>query len=146
MAGSFLLELDTTGPEIEITSPNYTTPSAKTDIYIYANEELSPDQDFYFIDAEGNRHDVVFDHLGDHFHGVMYFTDFPTGIVNFYAQVKDTTLNLSPVETASINIAEQQFFSVSVKHFNRGAQVNHRTRSAETGARSRKVGVYVVNE
>lgn len=146
MSGSFQLTLDTTKPAIEITAPSYTTPSAKTDIWIYGEEELSSYQNFYFIDSRGERHDVIFEHLGDSFHGVMYFSNFPTGITTFYAQVKDEVRNLSNVESISINISSQQYFSLKISHHARKAQLTFKRRRSSINARVRKVGVSIQNE
>ncbi|MGP4063102.1 hypothetical protein [Halobacillus sp. H74] len=145
MSGSFQLELDTKGPDIELTAPNYTTSSAKTDIWIYGNEELSPYQDFYFIDAAGDRRNVLFEHLGDRFHGVMYFNDFPIGISTLYVQVKDKVDNLSNVETVSINISEQYFFSLSVGDYSRNAEASDKSRNIEVSDMNRKVEVSIRN-
>lgn len=137
MSGSFLLELDTTGPKIEVTAPSYTTATAKTDIWIYADEELSPYQDFYFIDSKGEKHPVVFEFLGDRFHGAVRFDNLPIGITTFYAQVRDESLNLSPVETVSINIAAQRFFYLETAHFVRRAERQDSERNVSTGHHDR---------
>lgn len=106
MADHFALELDTTGPQIDVYMPSYTTPEAYNEIVVQANEPLAPWQDFYFVDALGERHDVIFAHDGDRFVGVVRFNDYPLGFATLYAQVRDEVYNLSPLLSKAIHITQ----------------------------------------
>lgn len=115
MANYFELDLDTTGPEIEVYGPGYAMGSGLTDIEIRANERLSTDQEFYFIDSNGKRHNVIFKYNGDSFIGEVDFSTFSDGISIFYAQVKDEVFNYSPVITHSILLHKENGASVQVQ-------------------------------
>lgn len=104
MGNSFDLYLDTTGPTINIHAPNYTVKNSMTDFRIEGNERLAEYQDFYFIDSDGIRHDVIFKYDGDSFLGEIDFSQFAEGIAIFYAQIKDLVFNNSPVISHSILI------------------------------------------
>lgn len=95
MGNSFELYLDTTGPIIEVIAPNYAMKNSMVDYEVKANERLAIDQDFYFIDSSGQRHDMIFEYNGDSFLGWVDFSRFKDGIAVFYAQVKDEVMNSS---------------------------------------------------
>lgn len=111
---SFKLTLDTTGPHIEVTGPAYSTSQSMVEILITSNEELGVYQDFYLLDSKGNRHDVIFNHQGDHFIGQLSFNDYPLGMATLFATVEDTVLNRSNQATHTIKITEQANVKVSV--------------------------------
>lgn len=128
MSNSFELFLDTTGPEISIFAPNYTMKNSMTDIEIKGSERLAEDQDFYFIDSQGGRHDVIFQHNGDSFLGWVDFSVFPQGIAILYAQVHDTVFNPSPSISHTILIHGGTGVDVEVEDIDR---------DMETGADNR---------
>lgn len=115
MASSFLLELDTTPPVVSIVAPNYTIPNIETKIVINSNEILATYQDFYVLDSNGIRHNVIFEYKKDSFLGVIDFWNFPIGIATIYARVRDEVYNLSEVDIATINVKEaaQIFITIS---------------------------------
>lgn len=119
MANFFELDLDTTGPELSVYGPGYAMKSGLTDIEVRANEKLSNNAEFYFIDSNGKRHDVIFKYNGDSFMGEVDFSLFPDGISIFYGQVKDEVFNLSPVVTHSLLIHKGSGASVQVRDMNR---------------------------
>ncbi|MDW7673790.1 MAG: hypothetical protein SCK28_04550 [Bacillota bacterium] len=100
----FILELDTTPPNISIIAPNYTVPNVETEIIIEGNEVLSQFQDIYIIDAKGTRHDVIFNYSNDKFIGRLIFNDFSIGIATVHARLKDEVLNLSDRVSKTIDI------------------------------------------
>lgn len=100
----FTVDLDTTGPDITISAPAYTGRDTQNTIIVQANEQLSTDQDFYFIDSLGKRYDVIFTHEGDRFIGTLTFSEIASGIAVFYAQVWDEVGNPSAVKQAAIHV------------------------------------------
>lgn len=128
MANSFELILDTTGPNVIINAPKYTVLSSITNFEIIGSEILSPDQDFYFMDASGERHDVIFTHEGDSFSGQVSFSGFSEGIATFYGQVKDDVFNLSPVFTHSIKVENGSDVDVELKDQKREIIIRDYTR------------------
>lgn len=105
MAGFFLLELDTTGPDIVVNSPNYTTKDNPLDIIVSADEDLLDGfQDFYIIDQYGERHDLILSYGEREYVGKITLSSFDNGIVTFYARVKDEVGNLSALASKAIQI------------------------------------------
>lgn len=105
MAGYFALELDTTGPQIEIYAPKYTDKHSNNLIRIVSNEKMSSFQDIYIIDSQGARHDVIFSFDGDKtFTGNVVFSDYSIGVATIYAQLKDEVNNLSNLVDFPISI------------------------------------------
>lgn len=105
MNSSFMLELDTSGPEIEVYSPKYTLNGIKTEIRIISNEKLSPsDNEIYIIDFLGNKHNFIFSLENDNELIGEIYLNIPVGSAKLYIQVKDEVLNLSPLITKGIEI------------------------------------------
>ena len=102
----FKLILDTTGPQITIEAPTYTTTTSPIVVTVSANEQLDLYQEVYIIDINGVRHNLTFDHEGDYLIGVVSFDSFDLGIVTLYARVRDVVHNLSNLASTSIHIME----------------------------------------
>lgn len=137
MANSFNLFLDTTGPEIMVFAPGYTVKNSLADFEIKANERLAVDQDFYFLDSEGNRQDVIFQYNGDSFLGWVDFGLFPEGIAVFYAQVMDEVGNPSPVVTHTILIHQGAAAEVQIMDSDRWMETGKIARKTAMVASSR---------
>ena len=144
MANYFELNLDTTGPNIEVYSPGYAVKSGLTEMEIKANERLSKDHDFYFIDSDGKKHNVIFKYNGDSFIGEVDFSNFADGISIFYGQVKDEVFNLSPVVTHSILVHKGEGAAVQVMDMDRFMIIESHDRSnqIEGSARNIKTNAY----
>lgn len=56
----FILELDTTSPEVEIYAPDYTTRETENIVTIKANEALSSQYEARVIDSDSNIHELNF--------------------------------------------------------------------------------------
>jgi hypothetical protein len=108
------LTLDTTPPEIDIFTPNYTTNSARTEITVTSNEPLAQWQDVYIIDSLGRRHDVVFRNDGDELVGEIIFDGYPLGISTVYARVMDEVGNKSALASKSFNIVSSETLTISL--------------------------------
>lgn len=104
MADFFTLELDTTGPVIDVHAPPDATPQTDFDVTIQANEQLARQQDIFIIDAAEKRHNVIFKHDGSAYIGVVDAGGLAAGVATLYVRVRDTVHNLSDVKTVSINI------------------------------------------
>jgi hypothetical protein len=108
------LTLDTTPPDIEIITPNYTTTSANTEIRVVSNEPLEHWQDIYIIDSLNKRHDVTFRHEGDELVGNIYFQGYPLGMVTVYARVMDDVHNKSALVSKSMLIISEERLTISL--------------------------------
>ena len=137
MANNFNLILDTTGPEIMVFAPDYTVKSTLADYEIKANERLAVNQEFYFLDGEGKRHDVIFQYNGDSFLGWVDFGQFPEGIAVFYAQVFDELGNPSPVVTHTILIHQRAGIDVQLLDSDRRKETSSKGRETDLVASSR---------
>lgn len=137
MANFFELDLDTTGPELSVYGPGYVMKSG--DIEVRANEKLSNNAEFYFIDSEGKRHDVIFKYNGDSFMGEVDFSLFPAGISIFYGQVKDEVYNLSPVVTHSLLVHGGSGASVQVLDMKRFMIIDDQDRSIKMDDHERDI-------
>lgn len=137
MANSFELFLDTTGPEIMIFAPVYTVKNSLADFEVKANERLAVDQEFYFLDSEGNRRDVIFQYNGDSFLGWVDFGQFPEGIAVFYAQVMDEVGNSSPVVTHTILVHQGAAATVQIMDSERGKETDNKARKMQLSASTR---------
>lgn len=132
MAGSFVLELDTTGPAVDIYMPSYSTPESLDEIVVQATEPIAEWQEFYFVDAEGHRQDVIFSHDGDRYVGNVRFNQFPLGIATFYAQVRDEVLNPSPVRTKAINVIQGALMTIDTEQQTRCLNTRYSVRNQNT--------------
>lgn len=139
----FNLILDTTGPDIEVYMPNYATPDVDNEIIVQGSELLAPQQDFYFLDAVGTRHDFIFEYAGDHFIGLVRFNQFALGVATFYAQVRDEVLNPSALVTQSLNIMQGAFMTICTEVKLRALQANLQTRNADIRTRVRAIEVNI---
>ena len=137
MANSFNLFLDTTGPEIMVFAPGYTVKNSLADFEIKANERLAVDQEFYFLDSEGKRQDVIFQYNGDSFLGWVDFGLFPEGIAVFYAQVMDEVGNPSPVVTHTLLIHQGAGIDVQLLDSDRKKETSSKGRETDLAASSR---------
>lgn len=137
----FILNLDTTEPEVEINSPVYTTPNIVTEITIQSNEKLSSYQDIYIVDSEGNTHILDCLYQGDHFVYKGYLNQLSFGMAVIYAQLKDEVENKSALVSKSINIMESNVFTldknVSVP------SLSLRKESMDINTVSKKLGILI---
>lgn len=115
MTSSFVLELDTTGPSVNVIAPNYTAENVITEIIIEGNEHLSPEQNFYFVDSFGQRYDVLFSYEGDSFKRLVNFENYPSGILTLHGIVKDDVLNPSAMISYSIEIVNRSEVALTVR-------------------------------
>lgn len=106
MNSHFELELDTTGPEINIISPSYTTNAINDEVLVVANEPLADYQDIYMIDSQGAKHELTFEYDTNQYKGLVDFRNVSIGIATIYARVKDEVLNDSNTATASIDVRQ----------------------------------------
>ncbi|MBU8908490.1 hypothetical protein [Desertibacillus haloalkaliphilus] len=139
MPSSFVLELDTTPPTLEITAPSYTVPSQETEIIIEANEPLDEFQDIYIIDGKGTRHDVIFQFGKDHFYGKLSFSQMSIGIATIYVRLKDEVHNLSAVYEKTIDIKYAAHIFLNVFDSNRLMDVSASDRKIRYKEWNRKV-------
>lgn len=101
----FFLTLDTTPPQINIYAPTYTNRLTTDEIRVEASEPLEEFQNFYIIDCEGKKHNLIFTQESDTVYtGQLTFSGYPYGIATIFAQVKDTVDNPSRLATANINV------------------------------------------
>ena len=107
MSNYFILNLDTTGPNIKINAPNYTAVGLKEEIIIKSNEYLDNYQDIYIIDNQGIKRKLILDYHGSYFKGVVDFLNYPVGISKIYAQLRDVVLNESNIAIHNIDVKEE---------------------------------------
>lgn len=131
MANYFTLDLDTTGPIINILAPSYTTPQTSDEISIVANETLSTYQEIYIVDSQGVRHDLTFTYETDRFVGLVSFSGYPFGPATIYARVKDEVFNASELVSKAINIRLANTLQMlKLEISDRAATIRVRDRSA----------------
>lgn len=106
MSSSFILELDTTPPEITINAPSYTTKFIPNTIYVTSNEILSDSyENIYIVDSNGATHDIDLSFDGNKIYsGSVIFKDYPNGVATIYAQLKDDVGNVSQLVSKTINV------------------------------------------
>ncbi|WP_100406686.1 hypothetical protein [Bacillus solitudinis] len=147
---SFVLELDTTPPVIEIVAPTYTVSDAETEIIVDSNEILAEYQDIHIVDSSGKRHDVIFLYQGDYFYGKLIFNEFSIGIATIYVRVKDEVSNLSDLAKKTIDIKKSARLSLEVEEAVRSLTTSkaslkvigdRRSRKLTTNGRERNVSV-----
>lgn len=139
MASHFTVRLDTTSPEIEIQAPNFAVNSGEVIITVKANEELSPEQNFYIVDIAGNRTDLIFGHYGDYFRGIVQLGGLTEGFATFYAQTKDKVNNPSPLVNKVINIVKGSKTYITLKTTSREIIIDNRTRLIKKTLRIRNI-------
>lgn len=114
MANFFNLELDTTPPTLNIGLDSIIVKDSFEDIVISANEFFRIEE-FYSIDAQGNRVDYDTDYFGDNLIYTVKF-DFPYGFVTFYVKAIDEVRNVSSLYNAVANVARNEIGSVSIEN------------------------------
>jgi len=116
MNNHFLLDLDTTAPNVEIYAPYFTTPTATVYIFIEADEPLDNWQEIYTIDSEGTRRDYIFSFDGNaQFTGAISMIDYhPEGNVAIYARVRDTVHNTSHLveKTMLVTLGDKIYMTI----------------------------------
>lgn len=154
MKGSFLLELDTTAPQVQITAPNYTTTNALTEIFVQANEPVS-EQEIYLIDGTGFRHDLIFTNEGSRLTGYVRLNQSGETIVTVHARVRDDVGNESDLVQKAINVREavevvmttgQAARRLETGHERRHLKLDDAIRRLGTGSRKRGVGIHDTTE
>lgn len=106
MASNFTLTLDTTPPNIQIYSPNYTTIESDLDVRIETTDILDNWQDIYLIDSEGTTHNLTFQQSGNELTGVIGFDNVSLGMATFYVRLRDDVGNVSDLKTHSVSVVE----------------------------------------
>lgn len=132
MSSFLTLELDTTSPVVEIYAPNETTTLTDTLYRIVANENLSNIQDFYFIDAKKQRHDVTLQYKNNIFEGIVSFDNFAEGMATFYVRVYDEVLNLSKMYVHYLNVQETRDLTMEIQTLPRIVQTKKKPRKVES--------------
>lgn len=113
MSSYFTLELDTTGPTIQINAPTYSSRESNNTITVVGNEKLSNYQDIYIVDSSGNTHNVTFSFDGNEtFSGNVIFSNYPIGVATIFAQLQDEVGNPSNVAQAHISIITSSYYSL----------------------------------
>lgn len=113
MPSYFTLELDTTGPIIQINAPTYSSRESDNIITVVGNETLSSYQDIYIVDSTGVRHDVTFSFDGNEtFTGDIVFNGYPIGVATIFAQLQDEVGNNSNIAQAHISIIASTYYSL----------------------------------
>lgn len=141
MSSSFILRLDTTGPEIQIFAPSYTISSSLVEMFIESNEELLVYQDIYIVDARGNVHPQIFLHEGSGMYGVVDFSNFHPGIATVYARLKDIVGNDSNIAVHHINVLPSTEIIVDVSEKSREAHIRAFNRKTDIRERRREINV-----
>ena len=95
MSSYFELELDTTGPNIELNMPSYVSFGDNTWISIVATEDLLINYDLYLIDNQGVRKDLIFELNDNTLEGYLDVTGLTSGIAEVNVQVYDEVMNSS---------------------------------------------------
>jgi len=139
----FMLTLDTTGPDIEVYMPTYATPDVDNEIIVQGSELLAPQQDFYFVDALGERHDLIFEYKGDHFVGLVRFNQFALGVATFYAQVRDEVFNPSALAAQAINIQGGATLTICADFKQRAVDTSYQVRQINTAVACRQIEVNI---
>lgn len=115
MNDHFLLDLDTTAPNVEIYAPYFTTPNATAYIFVEADEPLDNWQEIYTIDSAGTRRDYTFHFDGNsQFTGEISMIDYPEGNVTICARVRDTVHNTSHLveKTMLVTLGDKIYITI----------------------------------
>lgn len=106
MSSYFNLILDTTPPQLTITSPSFCLVDEIIEVYVYSNEALSIWQDIYIIDNSNIKHELTFSRTDDYtYFGYVDLTGYPLGITTIHANLRDDVFNTARI-TRSIVIQE----------------------------------------
>ena len=117
MSNWFCLELDTTPPAIEIFVPPYISFDKPMPISIVSNELLLDFQEFYIVDAEGYRHDIILNLNDDHFSGTTQLNDFVVGVATIYCRVLDVVGNASNLVSKPFNVITANIINSSLRDY-----------------------------
>lgn len=113
MSSYFYLELDTTKPIIQVNMPDYTLSGVDIPIII-ESDSLVYMAEIYFIDSEGNRHNVVLTINNDELYGSVNIGSFSNGIATLYTQVFDDVLNGSDIIEKEILITNGSTITIEI--------------------------------
>lgn len=141
MANHFVLNLDTTPPEVKIIAPQYTSPDIFTHIIIESNEPLMEYQDIYIIDSVGVRHNLIFSFEETELNGTIQLNSFSQGISTIYCRLKDEAGNLSELVSKTINIMEGNILTISLKECAYGLTLKETTPKVDIRISQRKCDV-----
>lgn len=115
MNAYFFLELDTTGPQIALFTPDYTGRDY-CPVRVEGNELLDPTLELYVIDSKGIRQNATIAYYGTYFEGFIPFHNVAPGIANIYARARDTVFNLSnSVQKAVLVFGEDEVTGLEIE-------------------------------
>jgi hypothetical protein len=109
MSNSFLLELDTTPPQINIICPPRTIPNNTLEIQIQSNENLGDWQEIFIIDNNNVKHDLILSKINSKTYlGYIDFSEYPIGLAKIHAILKDEVNNASDIAIHNLYIGYLQ--------------------------------------
>ncbi len=115
MNAYFFLELDTTGPQIVLFTPDYTGRDY-CPVRVEGSELLDPTLELYVIDSKGIRQNATIAYYGTYFEGFIPFHNVAPGIANIYARARDTVFNLSnSVQKAVLVFGEDEVTGLEIE-------------------------------
>lgn len=117
----FILEFDTTPPDVFIDSFDSTVWNAVYVVTIIPTADFDPSyQEIYIIDGEGTRHDLTFAVEGNTLVGTFTLIGFPRGeIINLYVCLRDTVWNYAPVVNKQITVIYDAIGLVTISNKSR---------------------------
>lgn len=135
----FILELDTTGPIIEIYAPSYATPYDNVEVFIESSEQLMEYQDIYLVDGAGTKHKLTFQHQGNRMYGLVSFQYMKVGIATLYARLKDEVGNDSNTATGSIHVMHGEKITIDIKEQDRDTVCSSTIRDISVSTQDRDI-------
>lgn len=113
MTNNFLLELDTTPPEVSVVVDQRMVKDITYGALVSSNEQLDNWQDIYLIDKEGARHNLIFSHYGSSLEGEFTVNELAYGLAHLHINLRDEVHNAVEV-TVPIYIDDQKQADVEV--------------------------------
>lgn len=139
----FILNLDTTAPELEIYAPVYTSNNNTVEINIESNEELDDWQEVYTVDEMGVRRDYTFYIEGNTMIGVINPYNYPVGLFFLYIKVRDSVHNETRLYEEVITIRDTNaVINLEVRDFKLyDLDINNRSKKIEVNSSTKDIDV-----
>ena len=130
MDAFFKIELDTTGPKIQVSTPKYTFLNIPLDISITSNEVLGEFQNISIIDRNNKVFNVILskDASAMSMSGTATLSDLAEGICTLRVQVEDDVHNLSDRIETAFHLFDKVVLQITSSSTSRQTIISHFTR------------------
>lgn len=114
----FAIELDTTGPQIEVYAQSWV--AVNNQLYVTVEYDDVIDEGWYIsrlVDSRGNSHDIVLQNIDGLLIGSLQILSIPPGTSTLEVRLRDTVHNLSNLVRKQIEILPSSVLNLELDNY-----------------------------